>query len=665
MNTMKVSPFVWAVAAIFASAAILSAHAARTDPLLPIYVDPVGGSDENDGKSWDTAVATIAHANDLTQTWAYYNERRCQIVLKRGTYVINDRIELWPRASIMGDPACDRRETILMAEDGTVRTKAIISFGSMNSDYVNTVANLTISNVVMSSGFAPVYFGCGNDVHDWYPHVLSNCVVTCCTSSQSSLGAAGAYMDSRSLVTHCEFSCLTNTKTSGPSAIAMRFPAARVYKSNFLDCSTKGRGAVYSNPGDSADGQTVELCEFARNYADSGGGAVADVPNVIGCTFVDNSGRTGGGAYAGDGRSDFGAGSPRLEKCIFVGNYTTKSDAKGGAVLMKSGCGVVSDCTFERNSAPSEGGALKFAALVEDCSFSGNTSYSGGALAGATTVYGSFFAANSATNGGAAYAPRVVSNCVFAANVAHKNGGGLFLGTSGTKVTDALVVDTVFTNNVAAGGGNYVGGGGLHIWSDTSDTSRMLTLRNCLFSGNEVSAANGCGSAAVLMGRADSASILVESCTFAGNKAAGGSAGAVYVWPIDNDATYFTNVVICANVDSDGAYASPLSSVYSVQQKMLDNLGYSLVHPALTGSLSDVQHVINTDTAPGFRAGTYVPKASSPLVNAGLTAPWMYGAHDLSRDSGGCPTTPRVVGSSVDIGAFEYAPVSGLTFFFY
>ena len=681
----------FAVAVGFA-ATVLSAFADRTDPLLPIYVDPDRGSDDNDGKSWETAVKTISHANSLTETWAYYNERRCQIVLKAGVYVFgsSEKIELKPRASLIGDPEHDREETVITT-DGAVRTVALLSFGAKNDSFINCIANLTISNVVMEGGFAPVLFGFNSaNTLDYYPHILSNCVMTCCKMSNSSaLCSSGVYMDSYSLLTDCEFSFLTNNYGTGASAAVMRFPRGRVERCRFHDCRTAGSGAILSWYSDSADGQLVMDCTFTDNYARYSGGGVANVPHMTGCTFVNNSSGQHGGAYYGGDRSDFNARFPLIENCTFIGNSVSGTSMHGGAMQIKNGCGLVTNCTFIGNSSNGDnGGALHYAAQVVDCTFLenyaainggalnsvdhvvackffGNSAGSGGgAASSASDVVSCRFVGNKAANGGALYYSTTVSNCLFAGNAATTSGGAIHFGTSGAKSTDRLVVDSVITNNTAGGSGSYVGGGGIMIWSDSSDSSRMLTLRNCLVADNAVTNSNGCGSGAILMGRSTTASIVVESCTFVGNRATNGSAGGVYVWPNNNDATYFTNTIIAANFKSDGSYASAFSSVYGSQQKMVDNLGYCLIHPVQSGSVAEDQHVVNTSTPPRFRLGTFVPSPHSPAINAGLVFPWMTGAYDLQRDAAGNPTTSRIYGAGVDMGAFEYMPTGGFIFLF-
>ena len=50
------------------------------------------------------------------------------------------------------------------------------------------------------------------------------------------------------------------------------------------------------------------------------------------------------------------------------------------------------------------------------------------------------------------------------------------------------------------------------------------------------------------------------------------------------------------------------------------------------------------------------------LRDAGLTLGWMADAHDLQRGADGQALCARVVGTAVDIGCFEYAPLGGLLF---
>ena len=105
-----------------------------------------------------------------------------------------------------------------------------------------------------------------------------------------------------------------------------------------------------------------------------------------------------------------------------------------------------------------------------------------------------------------------------------------------------------------------------------------------------------------------------------------------------------------------------LSALYEPETE--EDTGYCLIHPVQSGSVAEGQHVINTGTPPRFRLGTFVPSPRSPAVNAGLVLPWMAGAYDLQRDAAGNPTTPRIYGAGVDMGAFEYMPTDGFIFLF-
>ena len=136
------------------------AAASPDDPLKPIYVDPDDGLDTNDGKSWDTAVQTIAQAIKYTGNADYYNERRVLVVLKHGTYVLSSPISMYARTSLTGDPAYPRSATVLTAPSDTTLTDGFINFSTSSgaySDFRCMLANLTVSNVTVN-GNLPVGF---------------------------------------------------------------------------------------------------------------------------------------------------------------------------------------------------------------------------------------------------------------------------------------------------------------------------------------------------------------------------------------------------------------------------------------------------------------------------------------------------------------------------
>lgn len=144
-------------------------------------------------------------------------------------------------------------------------------------------------------------------------------------------------------------------------------------------CEFYGNTAGYG-AGASVAGERLLMggCAFVSNEADQLGGAVyasVDTFSVTDCAFTDNyAGGQGGGAVGVSGASF----SSRLESSTFAGNYT---DGNGGAVHWADGGGGLDGCTFYRNTAYGDGGALYTwgapSPQILSCTFSENETAAG------------------------------------------------------------------------------------------------------------------------------------------------------------------------------------------------------------------------------------------------------------------------------------------------
>lgn len=541
--------------------------AAPGDPTLPIYVDPVGGNDETgDGKTWETALKTITNAIAKTETWAYYSERRCQVVLKRGLYVLDKRIGLMPRTSLVGDPACDRSEIVLTAPEGVAMEKFIECPTDPNADFVNLIANLTISNVTMSGG-AAIYGGTAR--HDRWSRVVSNVVFSLCRQvNGSAVSAVGLYADGRTFVTDCLFSGLTNTTSYGTVAICRNggwFRNCRVES-----CSNGGYGQVFAwvGPYDRLSAHNgIEGCTFTNNFAKTAGGCIRNVPIVRDSLFVGNvSGGEGSvGSWTDEMYGYFTNNSPEVANCTFVGNASTGQNNSGGVLSFACG-GTVSNCTFVGNVSTGFCGSVANALDVIGCTFTSNACLRASLGAGALDflrnaayawrtprVAGCTFVGNRAgpgANGGAILArcPVDVADCTFEGNVAAS--GGAMCALSGAK-RGATVRDCRFVGNRATSGvpNSEAGGGALYdvptVLDSTFESNEALcdggavawyqtmqgTISNCVFSGNSCRHRGG-GLYFAQYLKLDGA--LVADCVFTNNLSGGsgnyfGGAG-LYAW---------------------------------------------------------------------------------------------------------------------------------------
>ncbi|HXJ72726.1 MAG TPA: choice-of-anchor Q domain-containing protein, partial [Candidatus Dormibacteraeota bacterium] len=178
-------------------------------------------------------------------------------------------------------------------------------------------------------------------------------------------------------------------------------------------------------------------------------------------------------------------------------------------------------------------------------------------------------------------------------------------------------------------------------FSGAIDNRSTCTLQNSTFYGNVAFAGNG--------GAIDnpfSATLSVLQCTFSGNSAS--SLGGA----IDNylSQVNITNTIVSGNTGQD---------IYNWSGSTIGAGGANII-PALAnagtlaggGTISSANPLLGVPANHGGRTLTILPQSGSPAINAGVTGL----AVGLAYDQRG-PGYPRVVGSTVDIGAVEYEPL--------
>ncbi|MBU1694776.1 MAG: PKD domain-containing protein, partial [Verrucomicrobia bacterium] len=210
----------------------------------------------------------------------------------------------------------------------------------------------------------------------------------------------------------------------------------------------------------------------------------------------------------------------------------------------------------------------------------------------------------------------VITNCVITDSTAGYSGGGCYKGTR---------LHCTVQNNAATnyGGGVYSG-----------------VLEYCLVAGNRAGDGGGLASSPALNcvirgntanrygGGAYSASSYLRNCTVAGNTA-GDRAGGVYRVPLQNSLVYYNDAPSYPNF-YEGGFTNCCTT------------------PAPVGS-------DNITNAPGLVSALdprLLPGAA--CIGRGTNQSWMSGAVDLDD-------YPRLTGTSVDIGAYEYYSDTVLT----
>ena len=440
------------------------------------------------------------------------------------------------------------------------------------------------------------------------------------------------------------------------------------------DAVTSGAGGGLDNSGT----LTVSNSVFANNSARFGNsaGGLYNEPGgsltVSDSSFTENSGGKGGGLD--------NEGTATVSDSTFTSNSTVFGYGEGGG-LYNGGTLTVSDSTFTGNNAGNHGGGLANSgtATVSGSSFTSNYGDHGGGLAnsGTATVSGSSFTSNHATDfGGGIENPgtATIINSVFSSNSVGNGssvGGGLY--NSGT----ATVIGSTFTSNSV-----YFYGGGLYNFQGTATvigstfTSNSATIYEggyggglynfqgtatvigSTFTSNSASADGG--------GLANYGTATLTNCTVSGNtsqhvgggianRVGGGNltlnntivAGNTSTGTSDNDIFGQVQPTSAFNLIGDG---SGIVNLTDLEESALSNLIGTTTDPLnpLLGPLADN----------GGPTLTMALLPGSPAIDAGSnTLAVDADGNPLATDQRG-PGFPRKLGHSVDIGAYEFAPLS-------
>jgi hypothetical protein len=350
----------------------------------------------------------------------------------------------------------------------------------------------------------------------------------------------------------------------------------------------------------------------AGMYTDLGG------PTVINCTFKGNSAKqNGAGMYSS-------SSILRLVNCTFQANC----GKMGGGMWNQTSVLTLINCTFRGNKATFIAGGMGIYdsnATLTDCTFSGNI--------GGHSIGGLGIGDSNVT----------LTNCTFTGNWTPRPsplimGGG---GSGGLAIWGgkAIVTECIFRGNSATGGGGMT--------SSNAD----LTLTNSLFIGNSaVSQGGGLGNTSRTV------PAKITNCTFSDNSA--GEGGGIHNSELGSSAM-LTNCILWGNTAARGPQAS-----LGIQSSMETN--YCCIEDGQGGIHDPYQGLIwgtgNIDADPCFVQpgywdangvwgdGDYHLLTYSPCIDVGDPN---YVAEPNETDLDG---KPRVIGSRIDMGAYEYSP---------
>jgi parallel beta-helix repeat protein/predicted outer membrane repeat protein len=293
---------------------------------------------------------------------------------------------------------------------------------------------------------------------------------------------------------------------------------------------------------------------------------------------------------------------------------------------------ILNSCILISNSAVISGGGT-YGATLNNCALSGNISFQNGGGAYGGTLNNCILTSNAVTdasfgNGGGA-SNASLTNCTISGNSARENGGGVY---------SAKLKNCVLTgNNADYGGGAYIGT--LNNCTLTGNSARSggggiygSTLNNCILTGNN--AINGGGISGGTMincllignlaatGGGSYASSLYN-CTVYGNYATNSGGG------VSNGGLF--NCIVYFNLASNG-------SNYS-----FGNLNYCCTMPL---PASGTANFTNAPNLVNMAGGNFRLQTNSPCINAGNNA---YASTSTDLDG-----RPRIIGGTVDVGAYEF-----------
>jgi len=455
------------------------------------------------------------------------------------------------------------------------------------------------------------------------------------------------------------------------AGLALKNTDLSLWGGYFEGNSAEKGGGIYSESDVSAETGDLNLIDvtFEYNQANidtivsapqtcTGGGGLCFVGDenlfLDEVTFYRNTSKTlGGGLYLDS------LGTALLRDADFEENT---SDNNGAGLAAFNSTLTINDSNFEDNETIVDGGGVYFNSgtlVINDSDFSYNSARYGAGLMlseGSASMDGGTFRRNTAAEtGGGIYggwdSSLDIGNMTFTENTA-KSGGGIY-----SDVDQGMTLDQVtFTRNTASTG--Y--GGGLCNESDSTLTnvvfhgnqanwggglSNVLTsisLENAVFVGNQ-SEFNGGG---IYVGILDADSFSLVNATFADNGAGGGD--ALYSEITGSNPTA-VNALISNSVFWNGEYQVNLYGEIPIIRNC--NVEGGLF--GVTGVM-DQDPLFTRDPDPGIDGvwgtadddyGDLRPASQSPVINAGWNAD-----STLLFDLDG---SPRIVGWSVDLGAYE------------
>ncbi|AKE63695.1 Alkaline phosphatase [Microcystis aeruginosa NIES-2549] len=525
-----------------------------------------------------------------------------------------------------------------------------------------TLTNVTFRNNNAANGGGIFNTGSSNPT-------LTNATFT--SNNASSQGGAIYNNSSNPTLNTATFTNNTATNSGGAIFNTSSNPTLNnvTFTNNRTTASSGGGGALYNG---SSSNPTLNQVSFQQNSSANGGAIfnTSSSPILTDVTFGSNS-ATNGGAISNNssytaggtnfhltrvtftnnsasfqGGAIFNASSnPRMTNITFTGNTTTDpanggtGSDQGGAIYNTSSNPTINSTTFSQNSANSDGGAIYnyySSPTLTDITFTNNSSVNGSGGA----VYNTY------------YTTATLTNANFNLNSANNGFGGAIYGSSSSVIN--LTQNNFQQNSASSGGAIY-------------NSSSSSNLTNVSFSQNAASSNGG----AIY---STSSSSTQTNVTFSRNNAIS-QGGAI--WINGSGANTLVNTSFYGNASSSGSAIFNSGTAPTLRNSIIWGHGGTAIvgSPTITNSIVQGGYTgtgnVTVDPLTTPATAIFVDpnfddlrlKSGSPAIDAGSNTFLPADSRDLDKDgntteplSQDLGNNPRVNGTTVDIGAYEFTP---------
>ncbi len=317
------------------------------------------------------------------------------------------------------------------------------------------------------------------------------------------------------------------------------------------------------------------------------------------------------------------------------------TEQSGGGAYCASTNVVITNCVFTSNNANNSGGAVASGTLF-DCTVFGNNSFGDGGGASSSILIQCTVSGNAASDDGGGMTGGALHGCTVANNYCSVNGGGIFggyaegctltgnsaSGAGGGAIYSTLTNCVVSANSVgfdSAGGGAYgseldrclvIGNMAMQDFSEGGGVE-FCTVNDSIIASNSAAMSGGGAMTGTL-----------NNCTIVANSAgeSGGGAGDAN---LNNCIIYYNTASADNNFTLDGEVGGTLNYCCIADPA-----------PNGTGNFTNAPQFVNP------ASGDYHLQITSPCIDAGNNT---YATLDTDFDG-----NPRLIGASVDVGAFEF-----------